>query len=49
MFLTLADFSTEYDLSGEVVDKQISELQQSFDETSWLFIENKGSGSKTKN
>ena len=41
MFLTLADFSTEYDLPGEVVDIQISELQQSFDEASWLFIENK--------
>ena len=46
--LTLADSSTEYDLPGEVVDMQISELHQSFDEASWLFIENKGSGSKTK-
>ena len=46
--LALADFSTEYDLPGEVVDMQISELQQSFEEASGLFIENKGSGSKTK-
>ena len=46
--LTLADFNTEHDLSEEVVDMQMSELHQYFDEASWLFIENKGSGSKTE-
>ena len=44
----LADFSKEYDLPGEVVDVQISELHQYFDEASWLFIENKCSGSITE-
>ena len=46
--LTLADFNTKYDLPGEVVDMQISELHQYLDEAPGLFIENKGSGSKTK-
>ena len=32
--LTLADFNTEYDLPGEVVDMQISEFHQYFDEAS---------------
>ena len=45
--LTFADFNTEYDLLGEVADMQISELHQYFDEASCLFIEKKGSGSKT--
>ena len=46
--LTLADFKIEYDLPGEVTDMQISELYQYFDEASWLFIESKGRGSKSK-
>ena len=46
--LTLADFNTEYDLPGKVDDMQISELHQYFNEASWLFVENKGSGSKTQ-
>ena len=46
--LTLADFNTEYDLPGEIVDMQISEFHQYFDEASWLFIEDEGRGSKTE-
>ena len=46
--LTLADFNTKYNWPGEIVDMEISELHQHFDEASWLFIENKGSGSKTE-
>ena len=42
--LTFVDFNTEYDLPVEVADMHISELHQYFDEASWLFIENKGSG-----
>ena len=46
--LILANFSTEYELSGEVADMKMSELHQYFNEVSWLFIENYGSGSKTE-
>ena len=46
--LTLAVFNTEYDFPEEIVDMQISELHQYFDEASWLFVENKSSGSKTQ-
>ena len=42
------DFSAEYDFRGKVVDMQVSELHQYFDELSWPFIENTGSGSKTE-